>query len=494
MSHTELFNDYYMFADTAKLNMAIENLSVAAAVNGIQEVDSIITDNGSVKIDENKFKYEVPTIDFGLIERPKNKLVLDKEVSSIKITTNDGNVIFDAEYNISYDLKDKNAFTDLFNNENKILAKTSHDGKEKYLVAKVELNKDASKGIEVLQALDKKENKVENTGVQNFRFINVDESILQGATIEINYKLTAINVGEDDYTSSKLADITGTSSEIRNSILEKAEDAQKESIEYSSNSNKPETGKYLGIFYYTGEKGSDDRIVTTKVRQVAEYIDNDGVFSTDNNNTENHSWKATSTRELEGNGYDKNRIVQSNITILGSVYDKNERLYIKDSNNNVALSIDTDADTTMSNKDFEKNLVPADLNENDAEKALMNSKSEINITITKSVSAEEDADNLTFDNIAEIVKIENSVGRRDITVTPGNSNPKGSKNEESSMGEFASGLKERDSSATELVTFTPPTGIETQNVMTSQILIIIVVALGIVAVGIVTIKKKVLTK
>ena len=494
LSHTELYNDYYMFADTAKLNMGIENLSKSAAVNGIQKIDCIESGSGSVQIDQNEFKYEVPAIDFGLVERPKNKLVLDKEISSIKLTTNDGKVIFDAEYNVSYDLKDINIFTDLFNSEDKVLVKVSREGKEKYLVAKVELNKDISTGIDVLQALDKKENKVENSGTQNFRFINVDESILQGTTIEINYKLTAINVGEDDYTSSTLANITGTSSEIKESILKEAENALNDSINYDSISNKPEMGKYIGRFYYTGEKGSDDKIVTTKVRQVAEYIDNDGVFSSDYNNTENHSWRATTARELAGNGYDANKIVDNNITLLGSVYDKNERLYIDEVNKNVALSIDTDADTTMSNKEFEKKLEPADLSKNDAEEALKNAKTEINITVTKVVSAEDDADNLTFDNVAEIVKFENSVGRRDVTAVPGNSNPKGAKNEDGSKGEFASGLKERDSSATELVTFTPPTGIESQSIMTSQILLVIVAALGIIAIGIVVIKKKILTK
>ena len=148
----------------------------------------------------------------------------------------------------------------------------------------------------------------------------------------------------------------------------------------------------------------------------------------------------------------------------------------------------------MSNKEFEKKLEPADLSKNDAEEALKNAKTEINITVTKVVSAEDDADNLTFDNVAEIVKFENSVGRRDVTAVPGNSNPKGAKNEDGSKGEFASGLKERDSSATELVTFTPPTGIESQSIMTSQILLVIVAALGIIAIGIVVIKKKILTK
>ena len=131
----------------------------------------------------------------------------------------------------------------------------------------------------------------------------------------------------------------------------------------------------------------------------------------------------------------------------------------------------------MNNSGFEAKLVPYKENA-DAY------KSQIVLTITKTVSAEDDANNLNYDNIAEIVKIENSVGRRDIVAVPGNANP--------TLGEFEVALKERDSSATELVTFTPPTGINSGTVMTIQILAAVVVALAVIAIGIVVIKKKVL--
>ena len=108
------------------------------------------------------------------------------------------------------------------------------------------------------------------------------------------------------------------------------------------------------------------------------------------------------------------------------------------------------------------------------------------MTVTKVVSAQDDADNLTFDNIAEIVKFENSVGRRDVTATVGNANPK--------LGEFSGALVERDASATELVTFTPPTGNEKEHLLMIQVLVITSIALAIVVVGIVVIKKKVLKK
>ena len=106
------------------------------------------------------------------------------------------------------------------------------------------------------------------------------------------------------------------------------------------------------------------------------------------------------------------------------------------------------------------------------------------MSTSRIVAAAKDTDDLTFDNLVEIVKFENTVGRRDVTATPGNANPH--------LGEFETAIYETDSSATELVTFTPPTGLEVQSGMTFQVLLVVVIALGIVAIGVVIIKKKVL--
>ena len=110
--------------------------------------------------------------------------------------------------------------------------------------------------------------------------------------------------------------------------------------------------------------------------------------------------------------------------------------------------------------------------------------SQITLTVTKTVSSQDDTKNMQYDNLAEVVKYENSVGRRDVTSISGNANPK--------EGEFKTAQKERDSSATELITFAPPTGIEVQNVMKNQILIIVIASLCGVAIGIVVIKKRIL--
>ena len=106
------------------------------------------------------------------------------------------------------------------------------------------------------------------------------------------------------------------------------------------------------------------------------------------------------------------------------------------------------------------------------------------LVASRTIASESDADDMSFDNLAEVLRFENEVGRRDILAIPGNADP--------SVGPFATSLSERDQSATEVVTLTPPTGANLMNVMTLQILLVVLVALVIVAIGIVIIIKKVL--
>ncbi len=448
--HTELYREYYMFADTAILDLNLNNPEDGAIV--------------------------VKNIDCGLIERPETKVILDKQISSIKLITNDQRVIFNADYDISYEVTNRKDGT---------IISEVEDGK--YLVANVTL-KDSSIGIDVMQAINKFENKLpgeDNQGVQNFRFINVDDTILQGATVELNYQMTALNMSEVDYTS-----------DFVNKIYEEQIDANSnERLEFiklakeaKENNSRPdvglEVGKYLGTSYYTGNIGND-KVVTTRVRQVIDYVDNDAVFAVQYNNTKDHMWKPTNITELSGNGYDFERILDRAVLPAYSIVDKDGREYIAEGKTNIILSVDTirTLETESDNSGFENTLEPYSyyLENSDSDENVA-FKSQIDLLVSKTVSAQDK--DLTYDNLAEIVKVQNTAGRRDMLTIPGNANPK--------LGEFAASIKERDASATELVTFTPPTGIDAEVPMTTQILIVTLVALVIVAVGIVIIKKKVL--
>lgn len=463
--HTELFNNYWMFADTEKYTMP--TVTYAESSDG-----SVSKENGnySVKFD----KYEIKDVDFGLIERPENQIILDKEIKSIKLTTNDNNVIFDAQYDVSYKLAGS------YNADDIVLGMLG----DKYIIAKVTLS-NTSIATDLMQSLDKVENKLlsenNDNSIKNFRFVNIDDSILQGTTIDIEYQLTAINAGEKDYTIASYEELQGNTLAIKAKLL-----ADAKAVKEAKENNSYTPGAYISEFYYTGTPGANDVPVTIRVRQLVDYVDNDAIFTTEYNDETDHSWRNTTVTELTGSGYDHERLLDNAITQTYELIDLNGMTYITDQRNNVILSEDslenTDkSDLSISNNGFEKKLSVIEATSGEIPEE---NKSQITLRISRTIAAAKDTDDLTFDNLSEVVKFENTVGRRDVAATPGNANPH--------LGEFETALYETDSSATELITFTPPTGLEVDTGMTFQILLVVVVGLVIVAIGVVIIKKKVL--
>ena len=72
-----LAENTYMIANTAKMAMEVEYLK------------------------NEKTAYRVQNVDFGIIERPRTKIVLEKKVSHIKLTATDGTTIFDTKQSTS---------------------------------------------------------------------------------------------------------------------------------------------------------------------------------------------------------------------------------------------------------------------------------------------------------------------------------------------------------------------------------------------------------
>lgn len=488
--HTELYNKTAMFADTAKINLNIENMNslegqritITNETTGkTEEVyageeltrNGLITNSvyGKSSVNGEKgtinfvnYSYNIDAVDIGIEERSNTELVLDKQIESIVLKTNTGSTILKAVYDINYEY-----------DINEETGKTSYK-------ANVELNKEASYGTENLMA----QNKNEEQGLQNFRYIYYDDTIAQGMNLEVVYRFSALNIGEVDRTG-KVAEIA-TAEEIINIANTLKEQTYVKEGNALRKINNVKTGEYLGSIYYLGKReayAQNDSIVTTKVRQLIDYVDNDAVFKTTDNVEINSSWKSTTAEELLNNKVIDSAIIGEFDGVKNIIDDKNV-LYTTAERNNLILSVDSTNGDKLANPGFIVELVPFSAskeNETITDKACM---ATMNLVMTRSIDTQIDSEDLSYDNIAEIVRFENSVGKRDIETIAGNSNPK--------LGEFKASLDERDASATELITFTPPTGLGVQTSLTVEILIVTLVALAIVLVGVIIIKKTVLKK
>ena len=488
--HTELYNKTAMFADTAKINLNIENISklakqkiiVTNEVSGQTEEVSVgeqIIENGITKnsiygnstVSGDKgtesaysnYKYLVEAIDIGIEERSNTELVLDKQIETIELKANTGDTILKAVYDIKYEYN-LNADT----------------GKAEYS-AKVELNKDASFGTENLIA----QNKDEAAGLQNFRYIYYQDTISQGLNLKVVYKFTALNVGEVDRTG-RVAEMSAEE------MLAKATELKAQVYRKDGNNlvnvNHPNVGEYVGSVYYLGKRDAytqNDTIVSTKVRQLIDYVDNDAVFKVAENSTKNSSWRNITAQELLDGKVINDSIIGEYDGVKNIADDKGV-LYNTAEKNNLVLSVDNVDGDTLSNADFIVDIVPFGASKENADATASSCMASMNLVMTRTIDTEIDDSDLSYDNIAEIVKLENTVGKRDIETIPGNADPK--------LGEFTASLEERDASATELITFTPPTGLGTETSLTIEILMVTLVALAIVLVGVIIIKKTVLKK
>ena len=254
--------------------------------------------------------------------------------------------------------------------------------------------------------------------------------------------------------------------------------------EGNSLKNTATFGQYVGSIYYYGKDGSqDDKVVTSTVRQLIDYIDNDARFSGQDNATKDTSWSNVTATEL------KSMVKPEIVTEQNGedvVLDDKEIRYQTENVNNLVVSVDS-TESTLNNSGFIVELAPQQANEG-------NFMASMNLTITREVAG--DSDDLQIDNVAEIIKYNNKVGRRDELSIAGNQVPAKALEDKNPVealeGTISAGMQyERDTSATEVITLSPPFGSELST-WKLQVLGSITAGLAVIAGGIVVIKKRIL--
>ena len=492
VDHTELYKNTSMFADTAKINLNIENMNslkgqkivitdeltgkTKEVVAGDSETRSNLLTNyvfGKTDVNGEKgtvsvinYNYKIEAVDAGFEERSNTEFVLDKEIESITLTTNSGDQILKAIFDIDYEFDiDKSTGTTTYK-------------------PVVKLNKDESYGTSNLMA----QNKDEEEGMQNFRYIYYDDTISQALNLEVVYRFSVLNVGEVDRTG-KVATMTAEE------ILAKAQELKDQT--YKKVDNKlvsvahNNVGEYVGSIYYLGKRENykqPDSIVTTKAIQLIDYVDNDAVFKAADNTGINSSWKSVTAEELL-----ENKVINSSIIEeadgTNTILDDKGVAYTTTQRNNLVLSVNGTEGDKLANPGFIVELVPFAASKENKDAGDTSCLTAMKMVMTRSIDSQISDEDLSYDNIAELVKLENTVGKRDIKTIAGNVDPKGGTLGE---GEFAASLDERDASATELITFTPPTGLGVQTSLIIEVLIVSIAALAILGTGIVLIKKYVI--
>ena len=474
--HDELIENTNMIAETAKIDFEIEHVDNINQAEGIEynEVNGLanLTSQGT----ESKitlYEYSVRNVDFGIERRSKTALELTKQIKHISLVDSSGKTLLEANYEHNLETG--------------------------------EITNVSGVGLEHMQSLDSIKG---DHPVKGFRYINIDENIMQGTTIQIDYLLIVRNVGEVDRLDERLANLR-TDKEIKDAALDVNNEFVKayENNDLSRNSKK--IGKYLGTVYYTGNvyENNKDRVATTKVEKIIDYVDCNLVFDTSNNSTENNSWTTITTKELlnpeqpESAEISKKRLIDPDILYDGKIVDssKEKILYETENRNNLAVNVSTSplGDEENVNPSLIKELVPKVARNNSyINPDGTNSEYIGSITLTTNayISPNIDTGELSYDNFAEIIQFTSQVGRRDEDAVTGNVNPSGTNapaGEDPIVWETS---KERDSDFTEIVTLTPPTGLSRLQMIelkvnnTAKIVLVVLVITLVSTLGIIVVR------
>lgn len=443
--------ELYMYADTVNFIARVEY--VKNEIVTIEKKDSkwnTYTKDGNLG-EEYDGNYYIENIDFGLIERPINEIILNKYIKEIKLETSSGEVLLDAKY-----------IPELTGTK---------------LTTKIDSTN--SIGIENLQQLNNTESQ------QGFRYINVDEELLQGAQITIIYGFTVVNNSKVDYINKELYGEQGdvgnlTTQEVLEKMKEARDSYEDAAYNYKNDiyyEGKYDYGKYIGKVHYTGSLDpSKDVIATIKVDTILDYVDNSLVFSPIDNEG---SWGTAMAEELIGNGYlkeDVYKFVKEDGTTINLIADINGIEYQTNTKNNLAVTID---DATLS--DLSKQLYPIASGEGEA-------SASTELMVSTFLSSENESDDMVYENIAEIIKFTTLTGRRTVsTETVGNakvnlvgyvnSDPEGT-------------LGESDTSIVEKIMLTPPTGADwIDTYVLTRVIIYVVASIAVITLGILFIPK-----
>lgn len=359
----EFINTTNMTAETGVMNIELEyNRTADGDKNG--NYTNVTENIGNSNYDKTGC-YDVANVDFGLAKRPQSQLKTTKQIANVKVTLANGNTLFDASKKASNVMWiDQKAHGKDVDNTYEI-----RDNYHKY----------DSEGHSVSENNTLVKIPVVRSASAKGRVqLTMDEELMHGSTIQITYMIMVANVGEVDFSDAK--------------------------------------------FYYTGqEDNANSNIVKTKVETLVDYVGaqlSDDSHATRNNlqfNAEaNGDWEVATFDALKNDG-----LLNSNLSEDAAKY--TTIIKTKDSSTVVKELVPVLWDETNSKRIDDKwNEDP--LKVLDAVNA-SNSVTGVKLVLSQTITSDNSSDDLTYNNITELVKSSSISGRRMAYSVAGNQSP-----------------------------------------------------------------------
>ena len=396
----ELMNNTSMTSQTGVIDTTVEH--------NTSHTDGQSYGNGQ----NGESDYVLVDIDLGLSERPVAQLLMNKEVSNVRITLQNGTILFDTNRPVT-----NMSFAD-------------HEGHS------VTYNPDDGSAYRLISM------KIANNRTIMPELITtyMDEELMYGARIEVDYTFTVRNVGEVDYLDNQ--------------------------------------------FYYTGftNDTSASNISTTAANTVIDYITNNIQFLP--TNSSNTTWSIRTVNELtsEPNPLEElaNEVVGDNTDLINNKYYETLNTY----------------NTIVTNKSLGINLYPEQAEVvADDEVADPRSSAQTTMMLSTTLVPDSGEDTMVYNNLCEIVQVSNSQGRRLKWSVTGNqpmaNQDLGSDTPVDEDDEIYTKVdlvtpKEIDADSSQEILILPPTGANRNYTLW---IIVGVVALAIIAGGVILIRR-----
>ena len=419
----------WMCAETLKIKMPVD-----ADAKENTNADTTVADGSNPNVGNTQFA----NVNFGLMERPKTKLVLEKYITglTVKPVASGVNLIANATANINDILEAKAGDT--------IKLEGQQDG------------------------LFATKSGRENRGLW---YLQTDTTELaQGADAYITYTYVIKNEGDEDYLNKDLISYYGAveAKEYAQRLLnlEREVKKAKKQVAYTN-------GTYISDFYYTGKKGGNDEKVLASVEQIQEALNPKVKFV-------NSTTDFTKADRNVGNKY--------------PYYNRDGEL--QEDNNNIKEIITSKEETSKKLLQTGKTL--KEINNKNEKKDFINNTMDTSkkLVVSVGLSASEIENGGVYDSyIAQVTHYTNAAGRRDQS-TPDNLSYVHSENTnitlDSNIPDTNKKYNEEDEFWAERFTITKPTGED--KITPVQIAIITISAVAVLGVGIILIKKFVLKK
>lgn len=421
----------WMCAETLKIKVPVD----ADAQDNTNE-STTVADGSNPNIANTQFK----NVNFGLMERPKTKLVLEKYITglTVKPVASGVNLIANATADI-----------------NDILKANAGD------TIKLEGQKDG---------LFATKSGRDNRGLW---YLQTDTTELaQGADAYITYTYVIKNEGDEDYLNKDLISYYGAvkAKEYAQKLSNLEEKVKEDKKNITGTPYK--NGTYISDFYYTGTKGENDKEVLASVEQIQEALNPKVKFV----NSTTDFTKADRNNDIMYQYYDTNGDLSNNGNIKEIITSKEE----------------------TSKKLLQTGKTLKEINDKNEKKDFINNTMDTSkkLVVSVGLSASEIENGGVYDSyIAQVTYYTNAAGRRDQS-TPDNLSYVHSENTnitlDSNNPDTNKKYNEEDEFWAERFTITKPTGED--KITPVQIAIITISAVAVLGVGIILIKKFVLKK